>query len=204
MLASNESIMKSTYPIVGTGRRAVATGEKRAPYKGELYLSGAIVEAYTAPNDLSSEFYIAEAVDGDTKWRVYAGKSYLREFDTKTAARAYALGVVKESHPNIGNVELVRYTSDDCSEYCEFVESFGYPVTKTQSRYVHFHISDCRDGLKVASVYDTFKDRGWIQSVGRSYGEAMIKLQIQMKCFDFEEYQALLYPSTVHFGRRID
>ena len=34
----------------------------RAPKKGEWYLSGAIVEAYQAPNDLSMEFQIVEKV----------------------------------------------------------------------------------------------------------------------------------------------
>lgn len=41
---------------------AVATGEKRCPKAGEWYLSGAIVEAYCAPNDLSSAHVIAELV----------------------------------------------------------------------------------------------------------------------------------------------
>ena len=44
------------------GIRAMATGEKRSPRKGEWYLSGAIIEAYRAPTDLSSEFYIARLV----------------------------------------------------------------------------------------------------------------------------------------------
>ena len=44
------------------GIRAMATGEKRPPRKGEWYLSGAIVEAYRASNDLSSEYYIAKLV----------------------------------------------------------------------------------------------------------------------------------------------
>lgn len=38
------------------------TGEKRPPKKGEWYLSGAIVEAYRAPNNLSIPFHIAEIV----------------------------------------------------------------------------------------------------------------------------------------------
>lgn len=33
---------------------------KRAPKKGEWYLSGAIVEAYQAPNDLTDEYTIVE------------------------------------------------------------------------------------------------------------------------------------------------
>jgi hypothetical protein len=32
----------------------------RAPKKGEWYLSGAIVEAYQAPNDLTAEYQIVE------------------------------------------------------------------------------------------------------------------------------------------------
>lgn len=42
--------------------RARWTGEKRQPKQGEWYLSGAIVEAYRAPNDLSSSFHIARLV----------------------------------------------------------------------------------------------------------------------------------------------
>jgi hypothetical protein len=41
---------------------AVATGEKRAPRKGEWYLSGAIVGAYKAPNDLDTVFQIARVI----------------------------------------------------------------------------------------------------------------------------------------------
>lgn len=33
---------------------------RRAPRKGEYYVSGAIPEAYRAPNDLSDEFLIVE------------------------------------------------------------------------------------------------------------------------------------------------
>lgn len=44
------------------GIRAMATGEKRPPRKDEWYLSGAIVEAYRASNDLSSDYYIAKLV----------------------------------------------------------------------------------------------------------------------------------------------
>lgn len=38
---------------------AIWTGERRPPRKGEWYLSGAIIEAYMAPNDLSSPHAIA-------------------------------------------------------------------------------------------------------------------------------------------------
>lgn len=34
----------------------------RAPKKGEFYLSGAIVEAWQAPNDLSTPYHIVEKV----------------------------------------------------------------------------------------------------------------------------------------------
>ena len=47
--------------------RAVSTGEKRPPRKGEWYLSGAIVTAYRAPNDLSTTFHIARLVRVETK-----------------------------------------------------------------------------------------------------------------------------------------
>ena len=36
-----------------------ATGEFRPPRKGEYYLSGAIIIAYLAPNDLSTPYWIA-------------------------------------------------------------------------------------------------------------------------------------------------
>jgi len=42
--------------------RAVLTGEKRAPKKGEWYLSGAIPAGYTAPNDFSTEYCILKLV----------------------------------------------------------------------------------------------------------------------------------------------
>lgn len=35
---------------------------KRCPKKGEWYLSGALVSAYQAPNDLSTEYFIAVKV----------------------------------------------------------------------------------------------------------------------------------------------
>lgn len=41
---------------------AVWTGEKRQPKAGEWYLSGAEVEAYRVPNDLSTVFHIARLV----------------------------------------------------------------------------------------------------------------------------------------------
>lgn len=56
-------------PSLGIGARnvhAIATGERRPPKKGEWYLSGAIVEAYRAPNDLSTPFQIARLVKTKT------------------------------------------------------------------------------------------------------------------------------------------
>ena len=38
------------------------SGEKRCPKKGEWYLSGAIIGAYKAPNDLSTPYHIAKLV----------------------------------------------------------------------------------------------------------------------------------------------
>ena len=46
--------------------RAVATGERRPPKKGEWYLSGAVVEAYHVPNDLATPFSIARIVQVET------------------------------------------------------------------------------------------------------------------------------------------
>ena len=40
----------------------IKTSEFREPKKGEYYLSGAIVEAYLAPNDLSAKYWIAKEV----------------------------------------------------------------------------------------------------------------------------------------------
>lgn len=60
--------MKRLYfPIADTDKRFVntiakRTGEFRPPKQGEYYISGAIPEAYRAPNDLTSSFYIAKLV----------------------------------------------------------------------------------------------------------------------------------------------
>lgn len=42
---------------------AVFSGEHRPPKKGEWFLSGAVPEAYYAPNDLSTPYYIAKLVE---------------------------------------------------------------------------------------------------------------------------------------------
>lgn len=44
------------------GVLATPTGERRAPRQGEWYLSGAVVEGYRAPNDLSTPYHIAKLV----------------------------------------------------------------------------------------------------------------------------------------------
>ena len=46
----------------GNNVRARWTGEKRPPRKGEWYLSGSIIEAYRAANDLLTPYHIAELV----------------------------------------------------------------------------------------------------------------------------------------------
>lgn len=61
-----------TFPVVDRPReagpdyriryRAKPTGEYRPPKADEWYLSGAIVEAYRAPNDLSPPYFIARIV----------------------------------------------------------------------------------------------------------------------------------------------
>lgn len=46
--------------------KAIFSGEKRCPKKGEWYLSGAEVMAYRAPNDLTSVYHIAKLVKTKT------------------------------------------------------------------------------------------------------------------------------------------
>jgi hypothetical protein len=55
------------YPLAdesttGKSIMAMPTGEFREPKKGEWYLSGAIVEAYKARNDLTTKYWIAKRV----------------------------------------------------------------------------------------------------------------------------------------------
>lgn len=52
-------------PVAGV--HAKPTGEFRCPRKGEWYLSGAIVEAYRAANDLPIPFQIAKLVKTRTE-----------------------------------------------------------------------------------------------------------------------------------------
>ena len=49
--------MKAVY-FEGVGRCFYTTEGKRRPKAGEFYLSGAIVQAWRAPNDLPSEYTI--------------------------------------------------------------------------------------------------------------------------------------------------
>lgn len=85
---------------------AVRTGEKRPPMKGEWYISGAIPEAYRAPNDLTHDHVIARIVrrpaDDDTQhlievatyavadFRVLAQEAGETEERTSPALRAAA------------------------------------------------------------------------------------------------------------------
>jgi hypothetical protein len=49
--------------ITGLSVHAVWDGQPpRCPKKGEWYLSGSIIEAYRAPNDLSTPYHIARLV----------------------------------------------------------------------------------------------------------------------------------------------
>jgi hypothetical protein len=56
--------LASPYSVIGSRRdvRVKYTGEKRPPKKGEYYLSGAIVEGYLAPSDLSYPCHIGTLV----------------------------------------------------------------------------------------------------------------------------------------------
>lgn len=57
-----------TLPIRRDSAHAVWDGSpRRCPKKGEWYLSGSIIEAYRAPNDLSTPYHIAFLVATVTK-----------------------------------------------------------------------------------------------------------------------------------------
>ena len=58
--AKNEGL--ASLGMTHKNMRARWTGEKRPPRKGEWYLSGAIVEAYKAANDLTTDYHIARLV----------------------------------------------------------------------------------------------------------------------------------------------
>jgi hypothetical protein len=61
-------------------------------------------------------------------YRVTAGGSSLRSFFTKNGGSEYAAGVIKNSHANIGNVEL----QGRCSETGDWhtLRSFGVPANE--------------------------------------------------------------------------
>jgi hypothetical protein len=70
-MSATELTRTGTYPIAdeyrtcvnpGMGVRAMWTGEKRKPRKGEWYLTGAIITAYLSPADLDYPAYIAKLV----------------------------------------------------------------------------------------------------------------------------------------------
>ena len=50
--------------------KAIETEEFRPPRKGEWFLSGAIVQAYQAPDDLSTPYHIARLVRTETVERI--------------------------------------------------------------------------------------------------------------------------------------
>jgi hypothetical protein len=72
---------RNHYPVVGGSgvtaeerkARAFWTGVCRAPKKGEWYLSGAIIEAYKAPNNLTIEYPIAKLMllEAQLELRIY-------------------------------------------------------------------------------------------------------------------------------------
>jgi hypothetical protein len=69
-LGVDRSEFRRFLPSLGMGCRkvmAVATGEKRPPRKGEWYLSGADVQAYKAPNDLTTAYHIAKLARVETQ-----------------------------------------------------------------------------------------------------------------------------------------
>ena len=56
--------------------RAVWTGEKRPPRKGEWFLSGAIVEAYKTPADCEHAFHIARLVRCEQVYKIVDRGTY--------------------------------------------------------------------------------------------------------------------------------
>ena len=52
--------------LLGQRVKAIYTGEKRPPRKGEWFLSGGIIEAYRASNDLNVPYHIAKLVKTKT------------------------------------------------------------------------------------------------------------------------------------------
>ena len=60
-MKNNTNIRYGQLPPKGSNR-AVTTGEFRPPVEGEWYASGAIVEAYQAPSNLVSSYWICVPV----------------------------------------------------------------------------------------------------------------------------------------------
>ena len=50
-------------PATPSGKGYEKTGDFRPPRRGEFYLSGAIPQAWQAPNDLSTPYYILRPVE---------------------------------------------------------------------------------------------------------------------------------------------
>jgi hypothetical protein len=61
--ASRKRGPQGVYPGEHRSTKYRATGAFRCPRAGEYYLSGAIIQAWRAPNDLSSPYWIAERVE---------------------------------------------------------------------------------------------------------------------------------------------
>ena len=60
------------------------TGEKRCPKKGEWYLSGSVIEAYKAKNDLAETRHIAKLVGTFTKTVIVeVGADIIMSFSNK-------------------------------------------------------------------------------------------------------------------------
>lgn len=68
---SEDGVQRIYAPIAGMGVNGVHAvwdgNPPRCPKKGEWYLSGAVIEAYRAPNDLSTPYYIANLVRTKTE-----------------------------------------------------------------------------------------------------------------------------------------
>lgn len=59
-------------PALGNKCYYRATGEFRAPKKGEFFLSGAIPFAYRTENDLNTEYWIMAEVEAEIKTKTVA------------------------------------------------------------------------------------------------------------------------------------
>ena len=63
-------------PSIGSGVAGIGaqqTGEFRPVRKGEWYLSGSVVEAYRAPNDLRQPYHIARLVRARVETKLVVG-----------------------------------------------------------------------------------------------------------------------------------